>query len=284
MKHAATIALALGLLTFTGLAHAQTAPEPLPGAEQPAPGRFYVGGMYGYGMGSSLGGAYEDCDKAKCSEHTAPASAFRALRLGYELNGGLGFSAELGQVVGIEMVNRRQTTMYGEQQIKVPVDVKDEVKVSGVFVGIAVSYTFMRKPIIGTASLGGGQWYSTLDFKRSGTAAVDGDPARRLSTVESGVDNTEAIATTITVFTPEVRFAYPLHKHFELGVSLGMFMALGAEVRPKAYTTPGLNPDKTPPRIDNKPVGFVPQPNSTFETAMETFAMFRGAIDLRVPF
>lgn len=243
--------------------------------------RISVGGAFGFGLGASLGGDYENCDDATCSARKRPRSAFLTGRLGYELSNGLGVEVDVGMVNGISMSNTRHLTLRGEQMVPVDATITDEVNAAGPFVGFGVSYAFLRKPIVATAVLGVAQWFATIDTTRSGSVATDAAPSPRPLRPESAEAQETA---TITVLTPELRFGYPLHEHLEIGIGLGAFLAVGAEVRPKVVQSPQSTADDPQPKSGGKAIGFVPQPTATPESALETFALFRASLYLRAPF
>jgi hypothetical protein len=200
-------------------------------------------------------------------------------RVGYELSSGLGFEIDFGQIGGLEMTNRRKTTLLGEQQTPVAVDIKDQVTVGGLFFGVGASYTFLRKPVIAAFAVGVSQWYAKIEVTREGTAVTDEAPSPRTMTSTSNQDT-----ATFTVFSPELRFGYPVHEHLEIGIGLGAFIVPGADVRPKVVQTPEATATDTQPESNGKTIGFVPQPNATPESAISSFGLFRGSVYVRAPF
>lgn len=242
------------------------------------PGKFVVAGGLGYALGASLGGAYEKCGAGTtCGARTRPSSFMPFLRAGYELGFGLGFEAELGYASVLARV-ARSTTLYGEQSNPVAVNITDETSIGGPFAAASVTYSPMRKPIVPTLALGIGQWFTTVEHSRTGTAVTDAQPSPRALT-PSGSDT----SASFTLLIPEVRVAYPVLDMLQIGVSVGAFVVIG-ETRPAVRQAPRSEPGDPTPTSNGKPIGFVPSVQSKAESALENALLVRTALYVRALF
>jgi hypothetical protein len=198
-------------------------------------------------------------------------------RVGYQLTMGLGFELDLG-LYNFSTRVTRNTTLLGEQANPVAVNITDETAVGGPFVGANVTYNVVKKPLVTTLALGIAQWFTTVETKRTGTAVTEAQPSPRTMTSSKSEES-----ASFTMIVPEVRVAYPIANFLQVGISFGAFAAIG-ESRPKVTQTPQTTPTDSQPSANGRPIGFVPQPGATPESAIDSPILFRSALFARALF
>lgn len=269
-------ALAAILLVSPALAHETGDEHDHELGTAKSPGNFSVTGAFGGLIGSSLGGEYEKCEApTHCYERKRPFSSYLEGRFAYQFGGSdFAIEAGLGYIAKLNMRVARRTKLFGEQSVPVDVDIADDVSVSGTFVTIGASYTFLRKPVIGALALGFGNWWADLETTRSGTAVTAEAPSPREMKPTTSSDK-----ASMFLVVPEARLAYPVLPNLQVGASVGGFFTFG-DAAPKVVQTPVATPTDPQPKVPGttNAIGFVPQPNAEPQTAMDSPVLFRGAL------
>jgi hypothetical protein len=272
-----SLLIALFILTFASPAFAHdTGEEHEHDFGKPrTKGVIGITGAFGGLIGPSLGGDYEECEApTNCSDRKRPFSTYLEGRLSYQLPAtALGFEVGIGYIGGLGMRVTRDTTLLGEQNTPVSVHITDDVRVSGAFAVVGVSYAFIQKPVVFAGALSAGNWWAELETTRTGTAVTAAPPSPR----EMKGASKEEKANMLLVI-PEVRLAYPVLPNLQVGLSLGGFFTFG-EARPKVVQTPVATPTDTQPAVPGGgAIGFVPQTNATPQSAMDSPILFRSAL------
>jgi hypothetical protein len=258
-------------------------------------------GVYGlFGMG----GDYErSCNKegVNCYARSRALGFIGGVRGGYEVAPGLSIELDVGYAY-IQSSLSRKTTLSGEGQVPVKVDITDTWTVTGFVVGAGLAYRFLRKPIMIYGALTGGAILGArVRDRRSGNlpciaptvgddcsgAEVRDPPSPRAMAPFSAQES-----KTIPWIAPEFRFGLPLGDAMQVGLSIGAFIGT-TDARPRIQQTPlGSGTDQQPaiPPLpgdkptDRRPIGFVPQPGTNPESAVQTFVLPRVALYFRLAF
>ncbi len=263
-------------------------------------------GIFGSGVYAAfgMGGDYErSCSNAgtECYDRSRGLGVLGGVRGGYEILPGLSLELDVGYAY-IESSLKRRTTLSGELLAPVRVNITDTWTVSGFVVGVGASYRFLRKPFAIYGALTGGAIIGgRVRDRRSGdTACLPPLTETDCSTAESRDPpsprpmrpNSALETKTIPFIAPELRVGVPLSEAMELGFALGVFIGT-TDARPKLAQSPQSvsgdrpavplqpgEPDTTPRR----PIGLVPSPAGTYESAVQTFVLPRASIYLRLMF
>lgn len=263
-------------------------------------------GLFGSGVYAAfgMGGDYErSCSNSntECYDRSRGLGVLGGVRGGYEILPGFSLELDVGYAY-IQSSLKRRTTLSGELLAPVRVDITDTWTVSGFVVGIGASYRFLRKPFAIYGALTGGAIIGgRVRDRRSGdtpclspltdtdcsTAETRDPPSPRPMRPNSALET-----KTIPWIAPELRVGVPLSEAMELGFSLGLFIGT-TDARPKLGQSPQSvagdrpaiplqpgEPDSTPRR----PIGLVPTPAGTYESAVQTFVLPRASLYLRLMF
>jgi hypothetical protein len=235
----------------------------------------------GYAVGSNGGDQEDSCDNgATCHDRTRPHSGVWGARAGHTFPGGFGLEVEYTSW-SVSSSLGRTTTLVGEQANVVPAEITDTLDWSGFSFAIGARFTKAIGPIELTGVLQLGQMWFSAEAHRSGTIAVDGDPARRLTPDPA---NPDKIDDSFKFIQPELRVAVPLPMNIRVGVGLAYMIGTTTDVRPKILQSPTCaQPCTQAPTYNGQSVGFVPQPNAQ-ESVLDAPQMFRATIFAGISF
>jgi hypothetical protein len=234
------------------------------------------GGYYG-GHG---GDVRDSCSSgAQCHDEKALTGTRFGGRVGITLpEKRIGFDLDLGLWSGSSRTGRN-TTLFGEQNVAVPVDFTDSVSWSGVGVGVGVHYDILVAPVVVSAGLTFGYLSLKAEVGREGTITTDSG----VVPVNPNTPPLPSVSTSAYYAAPELRVAVPLPANIRIGVAIGALISSGFEVRPDQLIKAG-SCGATSCTYGGKPIGFIPQANATPENQMDHLYLLRGSLFASIGF
>ncbi len=185
---------------------------------KPDPSLIYVQGLFGVGLGTTIGAtANDDCASGLCTDEGLAVGPLAALRAGYQFPLGIAIELSAGYMSLSQSIKRNHDATWDQGRFPITYQYTDELQLSGFFATVGAAYRF------NVGALG-------FDV-RAHVGALAGRGVNRITaaaesdgqfTDQVGVDNAGAAATGLTALAlPGIAARYSFDDVF-IGLELNV--------------------------------------------------------------